>query len=94
MEQMDIKSLTKEELICEIEKLGEKKFRATQMYEWMHKKLVRSFDEMTNLSKDFREKCKENFSFVSLNPVQVQESAYGSSQSTELSSFCCIAGSH
>ena len=72
---MDIKSLTKEELICEIEKLGEKKFRATQMYEWMHKKLVRSFDEMTNLSKDFREKCKENFSFVSLNPVQVQESA-------------------
>ena len=76
MEQMDIKSLTKEELICEIEKLGEKKFRATQMYEWMHKKLVRSFDEMTNLSKDFREKCKENFSFVSLNPVQVQESAY------------------
>ena len=76
LEQIDIKSLTKEELICEIEKLGEKKFRATQMYEWMHKKLVRSFDEMTNLSKDFREKCKENFSFVSLNPVQVQESAY------------------
>lgn len=76
LEQIDIKSLTKEELICEIEKLGEKKFRATQMYEWMHKKLVRSFDEMTNLSKDFREKCKENFSFISLNPVQVQESAY------------------
>lgn len=76
MEQIDIKSLTKEELICEIEKLGEKKFRATQMYEWMHKKLVRSFDEMTNLSKDFREKCKENFCFVSLNPVQVQESAF------------------
>ena len=76
LEQLDIKSLTKEELIDEIEKLGEKKFRATQMYEWMHKKLVRSFDEMTNLSKDFREKCKENFSFISLNPVQVQESAY------------------
>ena len=76
LEQLDIKSLTKEELIDEIEKLGEKKFRATQMYEWMHKKLVRSFDEMTNLSKDFREKCKENFRFVSLNAIQVQESAY------------------
>ena len=75
LEQLDIKSLTKEEMIDEIEKLGEKKFRATQMYEWMHKKLVRSFDEKTNLSKDFREKCKENFRFVSLNAIQVQESA-------------------
>ena len=76
MEQMDIKSLTKEELTKEIENLGEKKFRASQMYEWMHKKLVSSFDEMTNLSKDFREKCKEHFLYVSLHAVQVQESAY------------------
>mgnify|MGYP002514910492 CR=1 FL=1 len=64
MEQMDIKSLTKEELTKEIENLGEKKFRASQMYEWMHKKLVSSFDEMTNLSKDFREKCKEFLGFI------------------------------
>ena len=55
----DIKSLNLEELKTELESMGEKAFRAKQMYEWMHVKLVRSFDEMTNLSAKFREQCKE-----------------------------------
>lgn len=46
----DIKSLNLEELKTELESMGEKAFRAKQMYEWMHVKLARSFDEMTNLS--------------------------------------------
>ena len=58
MSKTDIKSLDFQALQTEIEKVGEKKFRAKQMYEWMHKHLVRSFDEMTNLSAAFREKCK------------------------------------
>lgn len=46
----DIKSLNLEELKVELESMGEKAFRAKQMYEWMHVKLARSFDEMTSLS--------------------------------------------
>ena len=40
----------------------------------MHKRLAESFDEMTNLSKNFRDICKERFDYVNLKAVQVQES--------------------
>ena len=39
--------------------IGEKKFKATQVYEWVYRKKVLSFDEMTNISKDIREKLKK-----------------------------------
>lgn len=67
---IDIKSLNLEELKVELGKLGEKEFRAKQIYEWMHVKLARSFDDMTNISKELRDKCKENFEFVSLEAVE------------------------
>ena len=70
----DIKSLNLEELKPELESMGEKAFRAKQMYEWMHVKLVRSFDEMTNLSAKFREQCKEKYEYTCVNPVRIQES--------------------
>ena len=70
----DIKSLNLEELKTEMESMGEKAFRAKQMYEWMHVKLVRSFDEMTNLSAKFREQCKEKYEYTCVNPVRIQES--------------------
>ena len=54
--------------------MGEKAFRAGQLYQWMHVKLARSFDEMTNLSKAFREKLKEEYTYTALQAVQVQES--------------------
>lgn len=73
-QRTDIKSLSLEELTEELVNLGEKAFRARQLYEWMHVKLSRSFDEMTNLSKGFREKCKELYDFTALHTVQVQES--------------------
>ncbi len=73
-QKIDIKSLPLPELKKELESKGEKAFRAKQMYEWMHVKLVRDFDEMTNLSKDFREKCREWYSYTALAPVQIQES--------------------
>lgn len=71
---IDIKSLTLLELQEEMEKIGEKKFRAGQIYEWMHVKLVDSFDEMTNLSKGLREKLKEQYELISLELVEVQTS--------------------
>ena len=63
-----------EELKTELESMGEKAFRAKQMYEWMHVKLARSFDEMTNLSAKFREQCKEKYEYTCVKPVRIQES--------------------
>lgn len=74
MEKTDIKSLSLEELQQEMEQIGEKKFRAAQLYEWMHAKLARDFSEMTNLSLSLREKCTEQFDLTVLEPVRVQES--------------------
>lgn len=74
MRKTDIKSLSLEELQREMERTGEKKFRAAQLYEWMHKKLARDFSEMTNLSLSLREKCEKYFDLTVLRPVQVQES--------------------
>ena len=70
----DIKSLSLEEPKQEFEGMGEKSFRAGQVYQWMHQKLVRSFDEMTNLSKELREKCKCKFAYTALEAVRIQES--------------------
>ena len=74
MDKKDIKSLNLKELKTEIEALGEKGFRAKQMYEWMHVKLARDFSEMTNLSEVFRQKWSELYDFTALEVVQVQES--------------------
>lgn len=57
----DIKSLTFDELNNEITSIGLPKFRTGQIYSWLHEKGVNSFDEMTNLSKDLREKLKQNY---------------------------------
>ncbi len=71
---MDIKSLSLDELKTEVVKLGEKPYRAKQLYEWMHVKLARSYGEMTNLPKDLREKLSEDYEYISLKEVTVQTS--------------------
>ena len=60
---IDIKSLTLRRTDTEeMETIGEKKFRAGQIYELdACERLVDSFDEMTNLSKGLREKLKEQY---------------------------------
>ena len=72
MQKTDIKSQTLEELKNTVLELGEKPFRAKQLYEWMHVKLADDFDEMTNLSKNFRQKLKENCTLTALKKVEVQ----------------------
>ena len=72
----DIKSLTKTELVEELKSLKLPKFRADQIYDWMHVKLVRDIDEMSNLSKDLRKTFKENYEFTSLKIERVQESQF------------------
>ncbi len=58
-EKTDIKSMNLQQLQVFVEQLGEQKFRAKQLYQWMHQKLALEFGEMTNLSKSFREKLQE-----------------------------------
>mgnify|MGYP000680004884 CR=1 FL=1 len=62
----DIKSMTLEEVTAEMTALGEKSFRAKQLYDWLHVKLAESFDDMSTLSKDLRQKLKENYSLTAL----------------------------
>ena len=73
--RVDIKSMTLEELQNRFVELGEKAFRARQVYQWMHEKLASGYDEMSNLSKDLRQKLQREEEIVKLNIVQVQESA-------------------
>lgn len=61
----DIKSMSIEELKEEIASLGEKSFKAGQIYSWLHKHTVDSFNEMTNISKDLREKLEKNYDIYS-----------------------------
>ena len=72
MERFDLKCATYEELTEYIASLGEKPFRAKQIYEWMHVKQVTSIDEMTNLSKNLRERLKEQCTFTVLKQIDVQ----------------------
>ena len=68
----DIKSMNMSELTEYIISLGEKKFRAKQIYEWIHVKHVVSFDEMTNISKKFIQTLKENARLITLQKEEVQ----------------------
>ncbi|MDO4302423.1 MAG: 23S rRNA (adenine(2503)-C(2))-methyltransferase RlmN [Bacillota bacterium] len=72
---LDIKSLTLEELREEMEKLGEKSFRAGQIFQWMHEKLAESFEEMTNLPLSLRQKLSDHFQYTGAKLVNMQESA-------------------
>ncbi len=74
MQKIDIKSLNMEELTQVVRSFDEPAFRAKQLYDWMHVKLVDSIDDMTNLSKGFREKLKEFCYYTVLDAVQVLES--------------------
>ncbi|MFT7230551.1 MAG: 23S rRNA (adenine2503-C2)-methyltransferase [Bacteroidia bacterium] len=73
----NIRSLTKEELLTLCEEMGEKKFRATQLWEWLWLKSARSFDQMTNLSKEFRAKLAADFSFPVMTIANSQRSSDG-----------------
>ena len=60
----DIKSLTFEELEAEFSTLGEKPFRAKQVYDWLHVKLVTDFGQMSSLSKELRKKLEDTLSLI------------------------------
>lgn len=71
----DIRAYTYEQLQEEMASLGEKKFRAKQIYEWLHVKLAEDFEEMTNLSKSLREKLEKEYTILPVKMLERQESA-------------------
>lgn len=76
----NIRNLTKKELNEAMEALGEKSFRAKQIYEWLHVKLARSTEEMTNVSKTLRAKLDEKYNCEGLKIVEVQSSQIDSTK--------------
>ncbi len=72
--RIDILSLSFDELCEQVIAAGEKRFRAAQLYEWLHVKRVESFDKMTNLSTQFRARLGKLFCLKSLFIVKRLES--------------------
>lgn len=74
MEKSDIMSFDIDELCEEMSKIGEKSFRGKQIYEWLHVKLVSDFEEMTNLSKNLKDKLNNNYIINMPKIVEVYKS--------------------
>ena len=70
----DIRSLSLKELEGLTESLGEKKFHAKQLFKWLHMRLAKDFDEMSDLSKAFRGKLKSETTLTVLKKVREQVS--------------------
>ena len=73
----NIKNYDLDNLKEELKKLGEKPFRAEQIFKWLYQDKVTSFDEMTNLSLDLRKKLDENYSMGLFKIVKKLESVDG-----------------
>lgn len=69
-----ISDFTEEKLQNYIESIGEKKFHAKQIFKWLHRFKVKSFDEMTDISKSLREKLKTNTYIYTIDIITVEES--------------------
>jgi 23S rRNA (adenine2503-C2)-methyltransferase len=73
----NIKNFTYEELTNELINIGEKKFRAEQIFKWIHQENITSFNDMTNISKELRDKLDEKFSLHNFNIIKKLESKDG-----------------
>lgn len=67
---MNIKSLYLDELINEMKLINQPAFRAKQIFEWLHVKLVSSYDDMTNLSKELRNTLKDLYPLTVLEETR------------------------
>lgn len=75
--KQEIRKLSIEQLKTELELLGEPNFRAKQLYDWIWKKCVRSFDEMLNIPKELRRKLEEKFDILPITIDTIQKSNDG-----------------
>ena len=72
----DLRSMSLSQLEEEITSLGEPKFKAKQIFSWLHQHQVSSVDEMTNISKKLRENLKDNYEFCSCSIEKKLVSVY------------------
>lgn len=77
---ININEMLEVELKEYIESLEEKGFHAVQIFKWLHKVKVESFDEMTDISKSLREKLKEKTYINKLEVIEVQNSKDGTNK--------------
>ena len=68
----NIKDYNLDDLKIEMQEIGEKPFRAEQIFKWIYQDNVTSFDEMTNLSLELREKLKMNYTLGVFNILKKQ----------------------
>lgn len=80
MEKKDILSLTYDELLEELFNLGEKKFRADQIFSWIHDKSAKSFEDITCISKDLRKKLSDNFYISDIETARILKSKIDKTQ--------------
>jgi 23S rRNA (adenine2503-C2)-methyltransferase len=73
-DKLNINDFTEDELVKYVEDIGEKKFHARQIFKWLHKINVTSFDEMTDISKSLRDKLKENTYILDMEVLECQKS--------------------
>lgn len=79
--KLDIRQLTPTDLLAIVEGMGEPSFRAKQIDEWLWKRSVRSFAEMTNLSKALRDQLEQSYVINTITEDKVQHSADGTIKS-------------
>ncbi len=79
-EKQDIRNFSFEELTQHVVSMGEKPFRATQIFEWIYQKHAWSFDGMKNLPQDFRSRLKEEFTLQPNAIAQKQVSKEGTTK--------------
>ena len=77
----NIRHLSLEEIIEYLESIGEKKFRAAQIWDWIWQLNAQSFADMSNLSKELREKLGQSFTLPVLVVDATQISADGTIKS-------------
>lgn len=77
VEKKDIRQLSLEELTAYFITIGDKPFRAKQVYEWLWKKSAKDFDQMTNISLSTREKLNQEFTINHIAVDQMQRSSDG-----------------
>ena len=73
----NIKQYNLDELKNEMISIGEKPFRAEQIFSWLYREKVKEFDEMTNLSLELREKLKAEYDICNFKIIRKQESSDG-----------------
>lgn len=93
MQKQDILTLSYNQLLQICQEFGEKKFRVDQLYQWLWQKRIRNFNDMSNLSKQFREQLQNTFFFQTVKVDTISTSTDGTQKATfRLHDGCIIEG--